>query len=286
MTSHSSLSRREFLAAAAAAAPLALSAQTKKIPVGIEMYSVRDEMTKDTIATVRAIAKMGYEVAEFYGPYYSWTPEMLKDVRKVLDDTGLRCLSTHNDAKNFRPENIQKAIDYNKTLGSKYVVMASSPRVENLEGWKGVADILTQGMEKLRPAGLRAGYHNHQVEFKPLEGKRPVEVIAANTPKDVMMQFDVGTCVEVGQDPVAWIKANPGRISSLHLKDWAPGAPDDKEKGYRVLFGEGAVPWTQIFAAAESVGGVEFYLIEQEGSRFPSIETAQRCLTNYKKLRA
>src|SRR5215471_9979345 len=286
MTSHSSLSRRGFLAAAAAAAPLALSAQAKKIPVGIEMYSVRDEMTKDTLAAVRAIAKMGYEVAEFYGPYYSWTPEMLKDVRKILDDTGMRCLSTHNDARNFRPENIQKAIDYNKTLGAKYVVMASSPRVENLDGWKGVADTLSQAMEKLRPAGLRAGYHNHQTEFKPLEGKRPVEVLAANTPKDVMMQLDVGTCVEVGQDPVAWIKANPGRINSLHLKDWAPASPDDKEKGYRVLFGEGAAPWQNIFAAAEAGGGVEFYLIEQEGSRFSSMETAQRCLANYKKMRA
>src|SRR5580765_615729 len=126
MTSHGSISRRSFLAAAAT--PLALAAPAgQNIPVGIEMYSVRDEMTKDTLATVRTIAKMGYEVAEFYGPYYSWTPEMLKDVRKVLDDTGLRCLSPHNDARNFRPENIQKAIDYNKTLGAKYVVMASSP---------------------------------------------------------------------------------------------------------------------------------------------------------------
>ena len=83
-------------------------------------------------------------------------------------------------------------------------------------------------MEKLRPAGLRAGYHNHQAEFKPLDGKRPIEVMAANTPKDFMMQFDVGTCVEVGDDPVAWINANPGRINSLHLKDWAPGAPAEK----------------------------------------------------------
>jgi sugar phosphate isomerase/epimerase len=141
-------------------------------------------------------------------------------------------------------------------------------------------------MEKLRPAGLRAGYHNHQAEFKPVDGKRPIEVIAANTPKDVMLQFDVGTCVEVGDDPVAWINANPGRINSCHLKDWAPGAPADKEKGYSVLFGEGVVPWQKIFAAAESTGGAEFYLIEQEGSRYPSLETAQRCLANYKKMRA
>ena len=150
MTPHPTLSRRGFLAAAAAA-PLALAAPAEKIPIGIELYSVRDEMTKDTPATVRAIAKMGYEVAEFYGPYYSWTPEMLKDVRKALDDTGLRCLSTHNDARNFRPGNIQKAIDYNKTLGSRYVVMASTPRVENLDGWKAVGDTLIAGDGETAP---------------------------------------------------------------------------------------------------------------------------------------
>jgi len=234
MTSHGSVSRRSFLGAAAAA-PLAFGAPaSKNIPIGIELYSVRDEMTKDTLATVRAIARMGYEVVEFYGPYYAWTPDFVKDVRKMMEDTGIRCNSTHNDARNFRPEGIQKAIDYNKTLGARYVVMASSGSVSGLDGWKGVGDTLTQAMEKLRPAGLRSGYHNHQTEFKPVDGKRPIEVIAANTPKDVMLQFDVGTCVEGGGDPVAWINANPGRINCLHLKDWAPGAAADKEKGYRV----------------------------------------------------
>ena len=148
-----------------------------------------------------------------------------------------------------------------------------------LDGWKKVGDTLTTACEKFRPAGLRGGYHNHQTEFQPLEGKRPIEVIAANTPKDFMLQLDVGTCVEVGSDPVAWIKANPGRINCLHCKDWAPG------EGYQVLFGEGESPWKAIFAAAESVGGVEYYLIEQEGSRFPPLETAQRCLDAWKKMR-
>ena len=84
-------------------------------------------------------------------------------------------------------------------IGSKYIVMASAGRVEpGLDGWKKWAATLSPAMEKLRPAGLRAGYHNHQLEFKPLDGKRPIEVIAANTPKDVMLQFDLGTCVEVG----------------------------------------------------------------------------------------
>ncbi len=144
-----------------------------------------------------------------------------------------------------------------------------------------MADQLSGASEKLKAFGLQAGYHNHQTEFKPLEGKRPIEVIAAGTPKEVMLQLDVGTCLEVGSDPVAWINGNPGRIRSVHCKDWSP-APD---KGYKVLFGEGEAPWAGIFEAAESVGGVEYYLIEQEGSRYSSFETVDRCLQNWKKMR-
>jgi sugar phosphate isomerase/epimerase len=159
--------------------------------------------------------------------------------------------------------------------------MASAGRVEpGLDGWKKVAATVSSALEKFRAAGLGAGYHNHQAEFKPVDGKRPIEVLAENTPKDFMLQFDVGTCVEVGQDPVAWINANPGRIKSMHLKDWGAGAG----KGYQVLFAEGDVPWKKVFDAAESRGGVEYYLIEQEGSRFPPFETAEKCLAAYKKV--
>jgi sugar phosphate isomerase/epimerase len=109
-----------------------------------------------------------------------------------------------------------------------------------------------------------------------------MEIIAKNTKPTIMLQLDVGTCVEAGADPVAWIRANPGRIHSLHLKDWS----SDPAKGYKVLFGEGDAKWKDIFSAAESVGGVEYYLIEQEGSRFGELETASRCLKTYRSMRA
>jgi sugar phosphate isomerase/epimerase len=128
---------------------------------------------------------------------------------------------------------------------------------------------------------MRAGYHNHQLEFTERDGFRPMPFLAANTPKDVTLQFDVGTCMEVGYDPIAWINANPGRIRSLHLKDWGKGA----DRGYSVLFGEGDTPWAKLLDAAEKKGGAEYFLIEQEGSRFPSLETAEKCLENYRKLR-
>jgi sugar phosphate isomerase/epimerase len=266
-------------------APMAVSAAGTKIPVGLELYSVRGEIAKDLPATVTAVAKMGYQVVEFFSPYYQWTEDYAKQVRKLLDDLGIRCNSTHNGPPSFSASGMQKAIDLNKILGAKFIVMASAGKVAGLDGWKSLAGTLTAAAEKLKAVDLRAGYHNHQEEFRMLEGRRPIEVLAANTPHDFMLQFDVGTCVEVGSDPVAWIKANPGRINSLHLKDWAPGTEADN-KGYRVLFGEGVCPWLQIFAAAESVGGVEYYLIEQEGSRFPELETAQRCLDTWKKMRA
>jgi sugar phosphate isomerase/epimerase len=276
-----SISRRSFLAVSGAASLATLASAAKHFPVGLEMYSVRGELAKDQTATVRAVAKMGYEVVEFFAPYFNWTPDQAKDMRKLMDDLGIRCNSTHNNQPSFTADGLQKAIDLNKILGSQYVVMASAGRVVGLDGWKKVADQLSNAAEKLKPAGLRTGYHNHQTEFMVLDGKRPIEVLAGNTPKEVMLQLDVGTCVEAGSDPVAWIDANPGRIQCIHCKDWAPG-PD---KGYRVLFGEGDSPWTKIFAAAEAKGGVEYYLIEQEGSRFPELETAERCLANWKKLK-
>ncbi len=244
------------------------------------MYSVRKAMMEDLMGTVRKVAQIGYQDVEFYAPYYSWSADQVKDVRKLMDDLGIKCLSTHNALTNYNPENIQKAIDYNKVLGTRFMVIASAGQPKTLDAWKKTADLLTAGADRLRPVGLRGGYHNHQAEFTPVEGKRPIEVIAANTPKDFMLQFDIGTCVEMGSDPVAWINANPGRINSLHLKDW------NREEGYRSLFGEGAAPWKPIFAAAEKVGGVEYYLIEQEGSEFSEFETAQRCLDTYRKMQS
>jgi len=273
------ISRRSFLASAVAAVPL-VSAAGKKIPVGLELYSVRDELQKDLMGTVRAVAKLGYQVVEFYSPYYDWKPEYAKEVRKLLDDTGLRCMSTHNSAKSLSADGIQKAIELNQILGSKLIVMASAGKITTLDGWRGVADTLTAADGKLKPLGMRTGFHNHQLEFMPIDGKRPMDVLAANTPKSVVLQLDVGTCREAGVDPVKWINDNPGRIRSMHCKDWKAG------DGYRGLFGEGDTPWKQILSAAESKGGIEFYLIEQEGSAYPPMETAERCLATIKKMRA
>jgi len=271
-------SRRSFIAFSAML-PWALSLRgATTVPIGLELYSVREELKKDLEGTVRAVAGMGYQCVEFYAPYFDWSESQTKQMRKLLDDLGVRCYSTHNDSSYLSVGNINRARDKNMILGCKYVVMASSDPKPGLDGWKEVADALNFAAERLEPSGLRAGYHNHQREFTPVENKRPTEILAKNTKPSVMLQLDVGTCVEAGSDPVAWIRANPDRIRSLHLKDWSP----EPAKGYTVLFGEGAADWKNIFEAAESGGGVEYYLLEQEGSRFSELETAQRCLRSYR----
>jgi sugar phosphate isomerase/epimerase len=277
-----SLTRRSFLALSAAL-PLAFKAHASTlIPVGLELYSVRNHLQQDLDGTVLAVAKMGYQCVEFYAPYFDWSESQTKQMRKLLDDQGVRCFSTHNSFEYFSPENLQKARDRNLILGSKYVVMSSSKPKPGLDEWKDIAGILNSAAETLEPGGLKAGYHNHELEFTPVEGMRPIEILAKNTKPSVMLQLDVGTCIEAGSDPVAWIKANPGRIRSLHCKDWAPGSG----KGYTVLFGEGVADWKAIFAAAESVGGVEYYLVEQEGSRFSEMDTARMCLETFRTMRA
>ena len=267
------LTRRSFLALSAMA-PFALNAApTSKMPVGLELYSVRDALAKDPEATVRAVAKMGYECVEFYGPYFQWTEAQTKEMRKVLDDVGIRCYSTHNDEENLLPQNLSRARDMNAILGSRYVICAHAEPKGN-DGWKAIAEKLNAAADKLEPSGIKTGYHNHQPEFMPVNGQRPIEILAKNTKPSVALQLDVGTCLEAGSDPVAWIRQNPGRIRSMHCKDWSP----DPAKGYKVLFGEGAADWKNIFAAAESVGGIEYYLVEQEGSRYSELETAEKCL--------
>ena len=278
MTNHT-ISRRTFLAFSATL-PFALKGgPASSLPVGLELYSVRKELQRDPQATVRAVAKMGYQCVEFYAPYFQWSEDETKQMRKLLDDLGMRCFSTHNDSSYLNAENFARARDKNLILGCKYIVVASShPQPTDLDGWKIVADTLNSVDEQLEKSGLHAGYHNHEPEFTPIGGGRPMEVIAKNTKPSIMLQLDVGTCLKAGSDPVAWIRANPGRIRSLHLKEWS----SDPAKGYSVLFGEGNADWKGILAAAESVGGAEYYLIEQEGSRFSELETAERCVQTFR----
>jgi sugar phosphate isomerase/epimerase len=273
---------RRFFLSLSAILPWALRARAAAaIPMGLELYSVRNALKESLERSVRAVAQMGYQGVEFYAPYFEWTEAQTKQMRQLLDSLGMRCFSTHNDSAFFDKDKINRARDMNLILGSKYAVVASAKPAPGPNAWMSVADLLNSAAEQFEPAGLKVGYHNHEAEFIPSGGVRPMEVLAKNTKPSVMLQLDIGTCLEAASDPVAWIRANPGRIHSLHCKDWSP----DTGKGYKVLFGEGEANWKDIFEAAESVGGAEYYLMEQEGSWFSELDTAKKCLESFRTLR-
>ncbi len=254
-------------------------------PIGLELFSVRKAFAADMVGTLKAVGKMGYDGVEFFGPYADWTPAQAKEAKKVLDDAGMKCLSAHTGAKYFSPEQIERVMELNSILGSRFMIMSSAGKVTSLDGWKEVAGKLNMAAAKLKPLGKGTGFHNHALEFTPLEGVKPIEVLAKETTKDVVLQLDVGTSIEAGSDPVAWIQANPGRIKSLHMKDWKRGMANPHD-GYQVLLGEGEAKWKEIVAAAIQTGGVEHLLVEQEGSRYSELETAAKCLENIKKILA
>lgn len=280
----SPVSRRTFLAALGgvplAGRTLAAERPGRTIPIGIQMYSVRDEEKRDLPGTLRGLREMGYECVEFWAPYFDWTPARAREVRKQLDDLDLRCYSNHTAAKHFADEHLPHVIELNHILGSRHVIMAHAGPQADLDGWRHTAEVLAGTAPKLKAANLGCGYHNWDVDFRPVGGTRPIDILTGNTPKEVGFQLDVATCLAAGTDPLAFIKANAGRIRTYHLKDWS----DDPQRHYRVLLGEGIGPWKELLHLAETVGGLQHHLIEQEGSRFPPMETARRCLENLKRI--
>src|ERR1700693_2047902 len=141
--------RRSFLALSAMLPWSFRAFAAGSIPVGLELYSVRNALKQDPEGTVRTVAQMGYKVVEFYAPYFEWTDAQAKQMRKLLDDLGVRCYSTHNDADYLKPDKINRARDLNLILGSKYVVLAWSDPKSSPDGWKAVADQLNSVAEAL-----------------------------------------------------------------------------------------------------------------------------------------
>src|SRR5260370_1628108 len=162
------LSRRSFLAFSAML-PCALSVRAAKpIPLGLELYSVRDELKNDPEGTVRAVAQMGYQGVELYAPDIEWSENQTKQMRKLLDDLGMRCFSTHNDSSYLSAENVNRARDMNLIMCSKYVVMASANPKPGLDAWKAVADSLNFAADRLESSRFKVGYHHHQMQLHPI----------------------------------------------------------------------------------------------------------------------
>jgi len=282
------MSRRHFLKTGAEAAAVMGVLSTNllcskapqpaaKIPVGLQLYSVRTECEKDLAATIAAVAKMGYQGVEFAG-YYNHTAQ---EIRKMLDDNGLKCCGTHTQLDTLLGDNLVATIEFNQIIGNKYLVVPwlNEDMRNSKEAWLKTAALFTEIAEKIKAHGMKLGYHNHDFEFTAIDGEIPWDIFFGNASKDLIMQIDTGNCMGGGGDPIAFLHKYPGQAVTVHLKEFSATNP-------KAILGEGDMKWQELFAICESTGGTEWYIIEEEKDVYPPLECVDLCIKNYNKLRA
>lgn len=246
-----------------------------RLPIGLQLYSVRKECEADLPGTLAAVAKMGYEGVEFAGYYGRSAAEL----RAMLDDLGLLCCGTHTRFDTILPENLAATAEFNEILGNPYLIVPSMPaeRRASRSAWLETAHVFNAASQQAELLGKYVGYHNHAIEFQPMDGELPWDTFFANTPIRVVMQVDIGNALHGGGDPVPYIARYPGRALTVHLKEYS--ATNDK-----ALIGEGDVNWQEVFDLCEGVGDTRWYIVEQESYAYPPLECVERCLNRLKEM--
>jgi len=220
----------------------------------IQLYSVREELARDFPGTLRKIGKMGYTGVEFagYGGYAA------KDLRKLLDECGLKSISTHSGPEALL-ERLDEEIEYNKVLGTEYIVLPGYWGVSGREGMLRMAELFSPVAEKVTKAGMKFAYHNHSWELEKDNGEYLLDIFYANTdPKTVLTELDLYWIAYAGVDPLEYMKRYANRLKLLHVKQIK-----DYESKKCVDLNEGAIDFKEIINTGRQIG-VEYYILEQE----------------------
>jgi len=262
------MSRRQFVAssvlgAAAVAAGRALAAAAapaaaRKIPISVQLYSVRDACAKDFNAALAELAKMGFAAVEFAG-YHSYGGKP-KELRAKLDELGLKVAATHIGTGNLRGDELQKTIDFHQQIGCKYLIVPGDGDFTNPDKSKALAEFFNETAAKLKPHAMACGYHNHTGEFAKVGDTNYWELFASRTQQDVVLQVDCGWAADAGQDCADLMKRHPGRMKVVHIKPTVIKG----EAGKKAIFGQDSVNWPPILTACREVGGTEWLTLEQE----------------------
>ncbi len=279
-------SRRTFVKAGAMAAlgtallpGSLLSAADKKKPtrmVGVQLYSVRDDMTKDPLGSLTQLSKMGYVYLEHANyvdrKFYGWSATEFK---KVLDSLGLKMVSGHtvmgrqhwDEAKNDFSDSWKKTIDDAAILEQKYVVSPSMDESmrKKYDDFKHYMDIFNKCGDLCKKAGMKFGYHNHDFEFsEKLNGEKLFDIMMKSMdPEKVVVQLDIGNLYNGGAVAIDIVNQYPGRFENLHVKDEILGTGTG-EKYVSTILGEGIVNCKEVVDLATKIGGTTCYIIEQE----------------------
>ena len=255
------ISRRHFLGSAAGLAAVAkLGADPLGMPIGCQVYPVSKELLQDFAGTLKQLAAIGYKNIEMCSPSgYKWEPLALMktaDIKKTINGAGLKCESSHFQARELR-DSLDERIAFAKELGLKQMVLSTFglPNDAKMADWGKAADDLNKVGEKVQKAGMQLGFHNHNFEFKEIDGVLVYDFLMTRfDPKLIKMQFQVGV-INQGYEAATYFTKYPGRFISIHLSDYST-----TEKKQAPI-GQGVVDWKKLFAAAKT-GGVKNYFVE------------------------
>lgn len=279
--------RRDFMKASAATLASAsllqstrLFANELKLPLAIQLYSVREQLPKDYAGTLKELATLGFKEVESAG-YYDHSAA---DVKKAVSDAGLKLVSAHYSSDALHKD-LDQAIAFSHDLGLQYVICSypgKTPANQHnksfvMDDWKWNADEFNKIGEKVSAAGMKFGYHNHTVEFTQTEGVLPfVELMRLTHPAHVTVEMDCGWVIVGGGNPIELLHSYGNRISMLHVKDFVlpagfvrgGGKPATEEPKVQEL-GHGQVDYKPILEAAAATGHIQHCFVEQEAFNVP-----------------
>lgn len=240
-----------------------------RIPVGVQLYSVRDDCARDLPGTLAQISKMGYAGVEFAG-YHGYNAA---DLRRILDDLGLKASGAHIGVDQLIGDALPKTAEFHLALGNKYLLVPGLPEEyrNSARAWLATAELFNSFAGRLKPYSLQVGYHNHDEEFHKLEGQVPFDLFFGHTTPDVIMQLDIHHVIYGGGDPLACLRRYPGRAVTLHMSDYLPG-------DQVVLLGNGQAPWKEIFELVDRQGRTAWYIVEQERYPVSPLASIAACL--------
>ncbi|MFT4204470.1 MAG: sugar phosphate isomerase/epimerase [Chitinophagaceae bacterium] len=274
-------SRRQFLkqagllGAVVAASPDVLFARRKQTPIGIQLYTLRDEISKGIETVIAGIAKAGYNYIETFGfakgQYFDLS---VADFGALMKKYGLRTWSGHYGIDHFFKtgsfDDVDAAIGAAKVLGQKYVTVpyiGDSLRKTATDIDKLVANF-NIAAERVAAAGLKMAYHSHSFEFEKVDGVMFYEKLLQNSnPKHLDLELDLYWAVRAGQDPIQWFEKYPGRFKLVHVKDM-----DKQDSHLTTEVGKGSIDFAKIFSHAKQAG-IEYYIVEQENFSIPAFES-------------
>lgn len=261
----SMFTRRKFLNLAASAMPALALGADKRIPLGAQLYSVREQAEKNLLETLHQVRAIGYDEVEFYAGLFE--NHSAAELAGMLRRTGLTAASGH-----FGYETFPDKVLYARRLGLKWMVCPMLPKAQwgTPEGYRRAAAAFNDWGKQCQQHGMRFAFHNHNYEFQDLKGTTGFDILLKETdPELVSVELDCYWIAQAGRDPALLLRQLGKRVRMLHLKDRTAGHPTSQElneaAGHFVEVGKGSIAWRPLLAEAKKLG-VEHYYVEQDKS--------------------